>query len=317
MGTPLHRRTFLKLSAAGAALGAAAYLKPLGGLAVASTLPLPFPHRHFPDAEALLTRRLDAFDLLLVPAYAAVELIRRNALRLIPGPPGRAHDPDGAYTLPYRTAVSALLYRGQPPRSLDDLWRADALWPDSSRLVIGAALLRRGYSPNDTHSGRLAQIEQDLLDLRPRLAPDPAAWLRSSLGRFALAPVPAALKSVFKRSPAASPRRGTSAGTRTLSEFEDTFLDLLPVGAVSEGSGDWGVMVPPEGVILIEYDWVIPLGADNPEAALAFIAHQQSAMPGSQSAIRIPHSTIPFTPLPPAALAQRAQIWARLKRLAS
>ena len=286
MGTPLHRRTFLKLSAAGAALGAAAYLKPVGGLAVASTLPLPFPHRHFPDAETLLTRRLDAFDLLLVPAYAAVELICRNALRLIPGPPGRAHDPDGAYTIPYLTAVSALLYRGAPPRSLDDLWRADALWSDSSRLVIGAALLRRGYSPNDTHSGHLAQIEKDLLDLRPRLVPDPAAGLRSGLGRFALAPVPAA-------------------------------LDLPPVGAVSEGSGGWGVMAPPEGAVLIEYDWVIPLGANNSEAALSFIANLQSAIPGSQSAIRIPHSAIPFIPIPPAALAQRAQIWVRVKRLSA
>ena len=34
----------------------------------------------------------------------------------------------------------------------------------------------------------------------------------------------AALEGVFKRSPAASPRRETSARTRTLSEFEDTFL---------------------------------------------------------------------------------------------
>ena len=34
------------------------------------------------------------------------------------------------------------------------------------------------------------------------------------------------LESVLKRSPTASPRLGTSARTRTLSEFEDAFLNV-------------------------------------------------------------------------------------------
>ena len=104
-----NRRAFLKLSAA---VGAACFHPPAhpstsialrsvsaqdasaaSGLSIASTSTLPFPHHYFPNAESLLTRRLAAFDLLLVPAYAAAELIHRGALQKIPGAPGRAHDP--------------------------------------------------------------------------------------------------------------------------------------------------------------------------------------------------------------------------------
>ncbi len=310
----ISRRAFLQLSAAlGAAflqqtahpstaprrgLAHAQCAPTAGDLFVASACPLPCPHRYFPDAERLLDYRLDAFDLLLVPAYTAVELIRRRALQALPGVPGRPHDPDGAYTLPYLTAISALIYRGAPPSSLDDLWTCDALWPDSPRLVIGAALLRRGYPVNDSHSGHLAQVEDDLLRLRPRLAPDPLAGLRSGLASLALTLIRIEAIASIPARPSTSPLRGSAQeATRT------------------------GAMIPPEGAAIVEYDWVVPLGARNLETALAFIANAQ---PGIHELAKPPHGTqsafdasdsklTPLTPLLAAALAQRASIWKSLK----
>jgi len=272
--TRINRRAFLKLSAA---VGAAS-LTPAPRLSIASTLPLPFPHQFFPNAESLLSLRLTAFDLLLVPAYAAADLIRRSALHIIPGQPGRARDPEGAFTIPYTRAVGALIYQGAPPTSLDDLWTRDALWPDAPRLVIGAALLRRGYSLNDTHPGHLAQAEEDLLRLGPRLVRDPVAGLRSGLTSLALAAVSAR------------------------------------IAAAEPG----GVFFPPEGAALIEYDWAIPLGAPHPEAALSFVtamAHAPRFIAKHPcGTLHAPRLT-PLTPLPAAALAQRAGIWARLKEI--
>jgi spermidine/putrescine-binding protein len=315
----ISRRAFLQLSAAlGAALlqqtarpstaprrgFAHAQCAPTAGsLSIASTFPLPFPHRYFPDAERLLDDCLDAFDLLLVPAYAAVNLIRRGALQILPGVPGRPHDPDGAYTFPYLTAISALVYRGARPASLDDLWARDALWPDSPRLVIGAALLRRGYPLNDSHPGHLTQVGEDLLRLRPRLVPDPLADLRSGRASLAMAVIPASgtgMNFLRRSHPSASPRSAQ--------------------GATAEGLGV-RIFIPPEGAALIEYDWVISLGARNAEAALAFIANPQYGigniakhLRGTQYAFdaSAPKLT-PLTPLPAAALAQRASIWKRLK----
>ena len=214
---------------------------------------------------------LSAFDLLLVPAYAAAALIERGALLPLPGPAGRAHDPEGAFTLPYARMAAALLYRGgPPPAGLDDLWRhpAQTLWPDDARLVIGAALLRRGYSPNDTHPGRLALAQADLAEMRPRLAADPAAALRAGRGRLAYA--------------------------------------LLDVSQLQAG----GPFVPLDGGPLVEYDWVIPAGAQDPAAARHFL----QALPLAGPALRAKRAQpgrrlIPLTPLPADARAQHAEIW--------
>ena len=76
---------------------------------------------------------------------------------------------------------------------------------------------------------------------RPAVVLSPSAY-NKKVGRAILCPItnqakgypfevaiPNGLESVFKRSPAASPRRGTSARTRTLSEFEDAFLEVTGV----------------------------------------------------------------------------------------
>jgi hypothetical protein len=151
MTLPLDRRAFLKL---GGALGLATAfaLPPASKVRIASAWPLPFPHRCFPNPDHLLAQDLSRFDLLVIPAYAAAELIQRGALCALPGSPGRAHDPEGTFTQPCHYDVRAL-----PLASA---------WPDHPRLVVGAALWARGYSPNDSHPGHLAQIEPDLLARR-------------------------------------------------------------------------------------------------------------------------------------------------------
>lgn len=269
----LSRRAFLKLSAA---FGIAAHLRLPTQPVIAATYPLPFPHRHFPNAESLLAQPLGLYDLLLIPAHLAAELIRRGALQPLdshlPKSTGRAHDPEGAFTLPHTFAIGGLAYRGTPPKSLDDLWNTDALWPDSSRLVIGAALLRRGYPLNDTHPGHLAQVEADLIRRRPHIVPDPLAGLRSGISTLALAPI-----------------------------------------LISAGEADFGILPPPEGAALLEYDWAIPARTRHPHLALNFLTQTNHVSLVTPHASRL---TMPLTPLPARTLTQRAEIWSRVKRAA-
>jgi hypothetical protein len=185
---PLSRRSFLKVSAAlGASLGwpaASAFAEPRSpgaGFAaeapkIAAALPLPGAV-HLPVG-AWPERPPAGFDLLLVPAHKAAAYIRLGRLLPLPGPRGRAHDPDGAFTWPYAFQVAALS-RLAPGRAAHwaAAWQSPSPWPLDSRLVIGAALLRRGYSPNDAHAGHLAEVEADLLDLAPRLAASAAPSL--------------------------------------------------------------------------------------------------------------------------------------------
>lgn len=130
----MKRRTFLKLSAV---LGAALALPPRS-LRLASALPLPFPHTRLANPDTALDPR--EWDALLIPAYRAAEWIQRGWLAPLTRciAPGRAHDPESAFTHPYRFHWH---------RSLLDNW---------PRLTAALALQHSGYSPNDTHPGHLA-----------------------------------------------------------------------------------------------------------------------------------------------------------------
>ena len=271
----LSRRAFLKLSAAGAAgwgLAPAwsAQAAALGAPRLAATLPVPFPHRYYPDPEALLAKHPAGFDLLLVPAYLAAGLIRRHTLQPLAGPRGRAHDPEGAYTLPYRYAASAILHpAGVAP---SDPWQARLAWPAFGRLLFGAALQRQGYSPNDIHAGHLAQAGEDLAALGLAITADPLATLQAGTAPAAFMPVP-----------------------------------LLDTGefALDEGLE---AALPPWGGVLIEYDWVIPANAPDPDAALAFL----ETLPPAPAKPSLP--LVPLAPLPDRAQAQHGRLWASLAR---
>jgi hypothetical protein len=260
--TVLSRRNFLKLGALlGAGLAWPAAVHAAGAPRVASALPLPGAE-HLP-ADAWPARPPAGLDLLLVPAYVAADYIRGGHLQPLYGPRGRAHDPEGAFTWPYAHHVAALLGR-RPGQSASwaAVWQGapGARWPVDPRLVIGAALLRRGYSPNDTHAGHLAQVEADLLDLAPRLA------------------------------------GGSTPG------LAFGWVDLAAVSAEA---------LPQEGTLLVEYDWVIPLGAADPVAARAFAMRQApAALPSGRPSVPL----VPLMPLPPRAAEQHAALWATINR---
>lgn len=271
----LSRRAFLKLSAAGTAgwsLPPALAAPPAPRLA--STLRVPFLHQFVPDPETLLAGVPLDLDLLLVPAYVAAGLIRRGWLLPLAGPRDRAHDPEGAFTVPYCHAVSATL---QPVgAALTDPWQSSAAWPSHGRLLLGAALQRRGYSPNDAHAGHIAEAAQDLANLRPILTGDPLVALRSGA-------VPAALALVLV----------TEAGA------------LIPPAGLA-------ATLPPWGGVLLEYDWVIPLSAPDAAAAAAFVrAHPPRPTSSHWPSLRL----VPLTPLPERAQAQHTRLWAALRRV--
>jgi spermidine/putrescine-binding protein len=254
------------------------------------------PHVYFLDPEALLSRPLGEFDLLLVPAYVAAGLIRRGMLQAMAGPPGRAHDPEGAYTVPYTYRVAALTYPDGWPAtaapSWTDLWRAEvqAVWPASARLAIGAALLRRGHSPNDTHPGHLAQAEQDLTQLRPQIVTDAMLHLSASTDS------PPSSGSDF----GAQVRR--AGGVRPTLAFSLATLDQTGNPSTAR--------LPVEGVPLLEYDWAIPIDARGAAAARDFLRRMGRAVERAPVARTV--ALIPLMPLPDIARAQHAQIWSAL-----
>ncbi len=278
------RRSFLKLGAA--AIAAALVAPSLDWLARSPGVPpqsaqsaAPRPsYAYVAVPESLLSRRLDGVDVALVPAEAAARLIQGGRLQLLDGPAGRAHDPEGRYTIPHAYRVAAVRYPDEAAApnvtSWAGLWQASerAVWPASGRVLVGAALLRRGFSPNETHPGRLAAAAHDLAQLRPRLAPpetEPSdSWPRR----------PGALAVVL--------------------------ADPALIGQAN------GLRLPAEGTLLIEYDWVITAGAARVEMARRWLEPYRASAP--LPPFDLPARPIPLMPLPAAARAQHAEIWAAL-----
>lgn len=278
------RRSFLKFSVA-AAIAALALQLPdpslnvfgFPRLRVKSALPLP-GYGFLPFPERLWEWPLDHVDVALVPAYVAAKLIQNGLLRPVHGPSGRAHDPEGRYTVPFAYRVAALRFPEGPAApwaaTWADLWSAEsrAVWPASGRLTTGAALLRRGYSPNDTHPGHLAQAADDLGRLRPRIVPE--------------------VSERFK------------ALQRTEKPLAFVLVDPSEFGQAN------GLRLPAEGTMLIEYDWVITASPAQAAAARQFIAELPLTTQSLRSAL--PARLIPLMPLPQAAQAQHDEIWASL-----
>ncbi len=278
------RRTFLKFGAAAAVAALALQLPDLSRnvpgfslLRVKSALPLP-GYGFLPFPERLWESALDHVDVALVPAYVAAKLIQNGLLRPVHGPSGRPHDPEGRYTVPFAYRVAALRLPGGPATPLAatwaDLWSAAgrAVWPAFSRLITGAALLRRGYSPNDTHPGHLAQAADDLGRLRPRIVPE--------------------VSERFK------------ALQRTEKPLAFVLADPSELGRAN------GLRLPAEGTMLIEYDWVITASPTQAAAARQFI--DELPPTAQSLRCDLPARLIPLMPLPQAAQAQHDEIWASL-----
>ena len=259
----LSRRSALKLGAAFVAALAVPWSTSLIStdertpLRLASALPLP-GYRALPQPESLL-QSAAGLDAALVPAYVAAMLIASGQAQPIRGAAGRAHDPEGRFTVPFAYRLSALRYPSGAAAPAAPSW--SAAWPALdlaagqgwSRVLIGAALLRRGHSPNDTHSGHLAQAAADLARL---------------------------------------PARGTAQAL--------ALVDPAELGQPT------GLRLPTEGVMLIEYDWV--LLADRAPARQFVEAQPVAPLPR----LGLPARLIPLMPLPAAARARHAAIAASL-----
>lgn len=162
------RRGFLKTSLVlGAALGLAEWL-------------IPARQPGFVSSDVLHLGA--ARGALLVTAELAARLIQQGRLAHLAGPPGRAHDPEGAFTTP--AGISVLTVTGAD--RLRDMLRPGGLWPDDARTSIAAALLALGHSPNSHSAGELAQAERALRQAQPDFVTDPARDARTVLGARAL-----------------------------------------------------------------------------------------------------------------------------------
>ena len=271
------RRSFLRFGALAAAGTLALRLPPapsgleLPSMRVKSALPLP-GYAFLPFPERLLWGDLAHLDAALVPAYVAAQLIQRSLLQPLQGPAGRAHDPEGRYTLPFAYRVAALRYpdaRTAPAAARwDDLWAAPggALWPAFGRVLSGAALLRRGYSPNDSHPGHLAQAADDLSRLGPRIVPDESQRSQNSLA-----------------------------------------LRLVDPRVIGQANA---LRLPAAATMLIEYDWVISASGPQAAAAPRFIDGLRPAAQTLRA--DLPVRLIPLMPASAAAQVQHDGIWAGL-----
>lgn len=154
----ISRREFLK---AGAVLGGALTAAAIGNA-------LGWGRLAFDDLE--LARAGARLGAMLVPADHTGWLIRTGALAHLPGTPGRAHDPEGRWSSPYRLRALTIQQTGssQPP-TLSRLG-ATTLWPADARTAAAAALLALGRSPNAADADTLAEAERWLRSARPQIA---------------------------------------------------------------------------------------------------------------------------------------------------
>ncbi len=96
-----------------------------------------------------------------------------NLANLFPEATRLAHDPGNAFSVPYAWGTTGLCYRSDLVAEAPDSWN-DLLRPSADlagrttmlatdRWLLGAALLARGYSVNETDPARLAEIRDDLI----------------------------------------------------------------------------------------------------------------------------------------------------------
>lgn len=225
---PFSRRTFFKVSA----LLSALTLRLGRPLAIASALPLTDAQVNI-DADELEPLN---FDVMLVSAYAAVRLIRQQYAHQLSGPPGRAHDPEGAFTVPFKMMIATVAYAGTEPVQplFEHLWTPAALWPRFGRLALGVALLRHGYSPNTLNLTEVEAAAQALRELGPRFVRDVPRALEAGEGEVGLV-----LRDAAR------------------------FAARLPVSGL-----------PAEARMMIEYDWLVPRTSAQPKVAGDFIHRQ-------------------------------------------
>ena len=102
-----------------------------------------------------------------------------NLVNLYPEATALAHDPGNAFSVPYAWGTTGLCWRTDLLAGTPDSW-ANLLDPApdlvgrttmlaTDRWLLGAALLSRGWSVNDTDPEHLAQIRDDLIETKRTL----------------------------------------------------------------------------------------------------------------------------------------------------
>ena len=153
----ISRRAFLKAGAV------------LSGVATAAA----FGYGRLTADDVRVARDGRQLGALLVPADHAAWLIKTGALAHLAGTPGRPHDPEGQFTLPFRlNGLSLRLPGGEP--TLRRLERSAGWWPADARSMVAAALLATGQSPNATDRAALQRGERWLRLARPRVDAPPS-----------------------------------------------------------------------------------------------------------------------------------------------
>jgi spermidine/putrescine transport system substrate-binding protein len=102
-----------------------------------------------------------------------------NLANLYPEATELAHDPGNAFSVPYAWGTTGLCYRTDLVSEAPDSWN-DLLQPSedlvgrttmlaTDRWLLGAALLARGYSVNETDPARLEEVKADLVAAKETL----------------------------------------------------------------------------------------------------------------------------------------------------
>ncbi|HRF46852.1 MAG TPA: hypothetical protein PLC98_04430 [Anaerolineales bacterium] len=155
----ISRRAFLKT---GALLG--------GAVTAAAVLGDAFGWGRLLGDDLALAQVGARLGAVLVPADHVSWLIRSGALAHLPGAPGRAHDPEGRWSTPFRLRALTIHEPGaKRPPTLRGLGPT-ALWPADARTATAAALLALDRSPNAADSDALAAAERWLRRAQPHIA---------------------------------------------------------------------------------------------------------------------------------------------------
>jgi spermidine/putrescine transport system substrate-binding protein len=145
------------------------------------------------EAREIIDRDARAFDVAIIPDLLVQDLRREGALAIynpqsvpmlkhvapqLRNPP---HDPSNHHGVPFQWQLYGLAYGAgelDPPQGWSDLFEfmppGSVAVPDEARMVIGAALMALGASPNSRNADEITQASELILTYtRPQIVAQP------------------------------------------------------------------------------------------------------------------------------------------------
>lgn len=198
------------------------------------------------------------YDLVQPTDYFVALMVRMNLLQKLdqaklpniknydPKYMNLEFDPGNTYTLPYQAGVDSIVYNADkvpnPPVTWSDLWKPEyagrMVFLDDSRATIGLTLLTLGFDPNTTDPAQLKQAKEKLAALVPNI----------------------------KLFDSDSPKTALIAG--------DVDLGMTWTGEAflaQQENSSIKFVYPPEGALLWQDNWAIPVGASHLDATYAWL----------------------------------------------